>query len=67
MAVDHKTKQCYNRNKLGRQRSLQRPYSDAGLLQNKLTSIALSVILETSRETVDRNCFPSSLKICSVV
>jgi hypothetical protein len=48
MAVDQETKQCYNRYKLERQRSLQRPYSDAGLLQNKLTSIALSVILETS-------------------
>jgi hypothetical protein len=34
-----------------KQQSLQRPYNKAGLLQNKLTSIALSVILETSWET----------------
>ena len=48
MAVDTKINLCYNRYKLGTQRSLQRPYSDAGLLQNKLTSIALSVILVAS-------------------
>jgi hypothetical protein len=50
--VDGIFQACYNTCKLGRttQRSLQRPYSDAGLLQNKLTSIALSVILETSWE-----------------
>ena len=39
------SKQCYNRYKLEKQQSLQRPYSDAGLLQNKLTSIAQDVIL----------------------
>ena len=48
MAIDTQFGSSYNRNKLERQRSLQRPYSDAGLLQNKLTGIALSVILETS-------------------
>jgi hypothetical protein len=33
-----------------KQQSLQRPYNKVGLLQNKLTSIALSVILEASWE-----------------
>lgn len=46
--LGEKSKQCYNRNKSEKQQSLQRPYSDAGLLQNKLTSIALSVILVAS-------------------
>jgi hypothetical protein len=39
------SKQCYNRYKSEKQQSLQRPYNKVGLLQNKLTSIALSVIL----------------------
>jgi hypothetical protein len=48
MAVDYKTKQCYNRNKLGNTAKFAKTLQQEGLLQNKLTSIALSVILEAS-------------------
>jgi hypothetical protein len=48
LVLDQNWIECYNTNKSETQQSLQRPYSDAGLLQNKLTSIALGVILETS-------------------
>jgi hypothetical protein len=48
LVLDQYWIECYNTNKSERQRSLQRPYNKVGLLQNKLTSIALSVILETS-------------------
>ncbi len=40
MAVDPYSPKCYNTHKRGEQQILQRPHSDAGLLQNRLTSIA---------------------------
>ena len=40
MAVDPYSPKCYNTHKREEQQILQRPYSDAGLLQNRLTSIA---------------------------
>lgn len=61
MAVDTKFGQCYNRNKLGNTAKFAKTRQVEGLLQNKLTSIAQSVILQASQETVDRNCFWSSL------
>lgn len=45
MAVDTKFGQCYNRNKLGNTAKFAKTRQVEGLLQNKLTSIALSVIL----------------------
>ena len=48
MAVDYKTKQCYNRNKLGNTAKFVKTLQVEGLLQNKLTSKTQDVILETS-------------------
>ena len=48
MAVDPYSPKCYNTHKKEKQQILQRPYRTAGYLQNRLTSIAQDVILETS-------------------